>query len=501
MTRWGKVQFQPDPGFVPPIRAGAELPDGPTTQLAVWRPPAALCCELPPNFGLAMRCVCCPDGLRRFYPATNWETFVTEAFAGGLAVLCRLRNLSPAQRHSYRLMWLFHQRLRATREHFANRLHHPDSLRVSRAGRGVAREYSILPESLGLDGRGVGQPWSVSRLRHEGWKEARAHGIDRPRGRDCIRFGLLRAARINPLRLRAAESCAGLVRQALYERIELPTVAADSPLAPADTGAIRDAVLERALPALYRHLHQPASDFDAWLRGRHNSFVGQLAKQKNPEGALDKDLVRAALSDLGWDSYRYVADCVDTMMRAYRYCLPDDLTAAEAAWFARMHFKQPYLGDLPLALLVERADLLLAAVWPIWEKPDDPERIAVLHRLLDFYGEMATRRRAIDRIMKARQDGARQTSNYTIECEFDPEHDQAVREPVPELFVDIAEEVRRRRGIVCDCAVPAWQDRLASVEGDQIVIDHGCERCGYTKTSRTPEAEFKALGMAVRTVG
>jgi hypothetical protein len=49
--------------------------------------------------------------------------------------------------------------------------------------------------------------------------------------------------------------------------------------------------------------------------------------------------------------------------------------------------------------------------------------------------------------------------------------------------------------------VPAWQDRLASEDAEQVIIDHGCERCGYTKTSRTPRGEFKDLGVAIGMAG
>jgi hypothetical protein len=450
-----------------------------------------------------MRCVRCPDGIRRFYAATDWETFLTSAFAGGVAVLDALVGLSAEQRQSYRLMWQLFRRIRTTREHLGNKLVHASSLRVSRASRGVALDHSILPESLGLDGSGNGRPWSVDRLLREGRQEARRQGHAHPRERDWVRYGLLVAARQNPLHLQPGESCVGLVRQSLFDSVDWPALSAAARSPKEQYEEWRQEVVSRAVQAIQRHLAESSVDFDRWFLGPNNSFVSQIAKQKAGGEPHDRQVVRRVLQELGSTSYAYVADAIEAMLVVFRSALPLQLEEEERRWFGAMHLKQPYFGGLPFALLAERSQLLMPAVWNVWANNDDPEQVAVLHRLLAYYGEMAVRRRECDRRLKHRA-GTRWDGGYALDCELnlgDESNDVAATERLPQGFLDVAEQVRQHRGIVCDCQSPAWTAKVAALDDHAVVLEHGCEYCGAIATTPIQLTELRTwLGAEARTV-
>jgi hypothetical protein len=474
----------------------------------VWAPPALVAQHLPEGFTFPMRCVVGPDGLRRFYPS-SFEGQIAFGFAGGLAVLAVVKNLSPAQRYSYRAMHQLFGRVRRTREHLGNALLNPTSLRVSRVGRDVADERSILPAALGLDAQGEGELWGVDRLLREGRAAARAAGVQSPTEEDCVHHGFTAAARRNPLSIND-EEVPPLVRMALYESIpgtEMPD------------RDLLDLIVERTLTAMHSHLMEPANDFERWFSGPKNSFVQQIARRKLlPGGVLDRDLVRRALLELGWQSHGYVADCLHVMMRVFQTSLPAPLSADEASWYEHMHLKQPYLGNLPLVLLIERFPFLHSVLWEIWNNPGDPEPIAVLHRLLSYYGEMAEERRTTDRKVKQRrpstpEPGDRtplvvplQTEASSTDFQESPaDEDGPEDEPdtgversasggaTAEVFANLAEMVRESRRVRCGCAVPAWDDRVVSQDENAVTIDHVCASCGLTARSTLPLEELKGM--------
>src|SRR5262249_4981209 len=163
--------------------------------------------------------------------------------------------------------------LHRTQEHLKNNLLNATSLRVRRMGRNMADERSILPETVGLDAQGGGEPWSVDRLLTEGDQAAREAGIEQPSEADCVRYGLFVAARLKPLSI-PADRISKLLRQALYADI------LDWPLSP----QVIDLVIDRMLDAIHQHITEPAAGFNAWFSGGNNSFVRQIAKRKRLPG-------------------------------------------------------------------------------------------------------------------------------------------------------------------------------------------------------------------------
>jgi hypothetical protein len=513
--KWGTVAILPDDwqaAAAVPALAGLPVSSF-TSERYVWTSPADVTADLPTGFTLSLRCLIHPDGSRRFYPLVSFEGLIAQAFEGGLALLCRHRNLSPEVRHHYRALWFLFRWVHRTREHLGNAFTHADSLRVTSSGRGITWEHSILPESVGRDQEGRGKSWCIGRLLAEGWQEATEKGIAHPTEADQIRHGLARAARLDPLYIEDRE-VPDLLRTALYETIELPE--------PLDA-ATREAVLERALEALHDHLEDPTPKFNAWFFGHHSSFVQQLAKQKRATGGvLGRDVVRRALLDLGWDAYTYVGDCVLMMMLAFQRRLPVPLTEAERRPFEQVYLKQPHFGQIPFVLLVERYGFLRGALWDFWERPGR-DLIAETHRLLAYYGEMAANRRAVDRRVKAKRAGRGGPGRVPVECALDsevvppangekagplgegsedgtePPDDPVGGRPresaAQERWKKLAERVRELNNVRCPCELPEWVDRVEDPDADELAITHEC-RCGHSRVSRLSRAQLVAIAAA-----
>jgi hypothetical protein len=512
---WGTIHIEPEREDSLPQEMLNKLRNGGiTSRFAIsrytWVPPETLADQLPPGFTFSLRCICFPeDELRRFYPLNNFDEYIAQAFAGGLALLDRIKNLSPEQRFSYRAMWQFFQRIRRTREHFGNRLLNGGSLRITRSGREGSQNFSILPESVGLNSQKKGKPWAVGQLLRIGESEARAQGISNPTEEDCVGYGLVCAARLDPLEV-PEDQVPALIRLALYESIPVEAFRNLSPDDPLVT-KLREAVLDRSLVALERHLGDEAALFDGWLAGQKNSFVRQLAQQKKAFGGpLQRDVVRRVLQDLGWDAYPYMADCLHVMMWVFMQILPEPLNEAEKSRFERMYFKQSYFGRLPSALLAERFRFLNGILWDIVEATDNRSAIAVLHRLLAYYGEMATNRRMIDRTIKDRN-AARDVFGFAGECELNPAIDQADRQvteysndpdamwlndladDIAKRIARLADLVRQENKIHCTCAVPRWDCRATGQTGQIATLMHRCRQCGSTTSTEISIEELQRI--------
>ena len=70
-------------------------------------------------------------------------------------------------------------------------------------------------------------------------------------------------------------------------------------------------------------------------------LVHRISKQVKGGGPIPREVVRQALLELVWDSYRYVGDCVSLQMQAFLLTLPTPPTAEERAAFEAVYLKQP----------------------------------------------------------------------------------------------------------------------------------------------------------------
>jgi hypothetical protein len=506
----GTIAIRPDDtDWVPQALRRANSPGarGVTSALYVWTPPPEMRQELPEDFTLKMRCATFPDGVRRFYPEASFSAFVSQAFAGGLAVGSHLLGWPSDALDDSRRMYLFFRWVRRASEHFRNQLVNNTSLRVSLRGRAAGEgQTTILPEVGAPDspgekaskkGQGARKPRrpSLGPLLRAGREAARAFGIERPTERDLIAWGLAEFASRDPLRVDKGR-VPGLVRAALFGRAcgtkEMPE-------------GVRDLVLKRFWRAVGPVLKDTRpGKFDEWFLGRGSNLLSLLSRPTRDDPTpIDRKAVRQALLDLGWEAYPYVANAIDAMMRLFRGLLPVPLTGAERACYAQTYLKQPHFGHLPLVLLVERFAFLEPLVWRIWEDPEDQEAVCALHRVLYYYEQMAPRRRAVDRAMKQHAAGSSRTGRRSLEVAM-PENLDPEAAPTASPDDDcrqnaslegIAATARRKNHIICRCpsGEAEWHDWFIGEKAGTFSFGHECRTCRKTTRSRLTKAQCAEL--------
>jgi len=231
------------------------------------------------------------------------------------------------------------------------------------------------------------------------------------------------------------------------------------------------------------------------------ALITQIAKQKRqPGGPLQQADVRRALLHLGWQAYGYVGQCVHALMRTVKNSL-SDLHERERRLFEHMYESQTYYGDLPAALLTERLPFLRQGVLAIWNEPDNLVHVAVLHRLLRYYVQMACSRRLADRQIKKSSTALRESiddavgddspdaSDRRIQSDEEdtarPEppgrhemrlhHENFAQATEQRLFTEVAEHLRELHKIECPARCLDWDYRLASEPGDIVTIAVCCE--------------------------
>jgi hypothetical protein len=316
--------------------------------------------------------------------------------------------------------------------------------------------------------------------------------VIRPSGSDCVRFGLLRAARLNPLYIQPDEVPA-LVRMALY----------DSPLGEKVDPTTANQVVQRAQEALELHLADETNDFDRWFNGSHNSFNGQIAKRKRaPGGKLKRDVVHKGLFEQGWRAYQYVADCVHTAFYLFRQLLPVPLNVLENRVFERMYLKQKYFGDLPSLMLTERFPQLQPILTNVWEDEDNTEAVAIMHRLLEYYAEMAPERRSADRRTQSRKKGTQRKEHITVDVELPTDEliENKTRMTTPNkglnVLEDLADKLRLAKGISCGCKNPDWGMRSNGIDGEEAKVTLHCRTCSFENSCCVSLTTLRRMGEA-----
>ncbi|NLS95141.1 MAG: hypothetical protein GXX96_23545 [Planctomycetaceae bacterium] len=468
-----------------------------TRRRGVWRPPQRLVHYLPPDFSIPLDCYTGPDGLRRIVPGCSLEELIDLGAVGGLAVVHGIRGFDSEIDHSYRAMQLIHQHVRGRtyrgthgmKEHLTRKFNRARDLHIRLPGRLAVNERDVLPDNVGLNTEGKGHRLSVTQLTEIGRQSATEVGHSNLTSPVSIHCALYEMAKRNPLTLKQKD-VRKLVRLALFD-ID------DEKVAPSRKVIKR--VTERLLEAIDGHLSDSQTSFDGWFSGPRNSLVKQIAQQKKkPGGRLPHKPVRQALLYLGWDSYKYVGQCVHALMRTMKNSLPDPLDEREGQLYEHMFESQPYYGNLPLALLAERSSILQRAVLTIWEAPEEQGHISVLHRLLWYYADMACRRRQVDREFKRRSTRHHTTSSHSSSDpartlvsqsdtgpeEIGPQDHASARHSPPatsiqlnenlhsrtssgnQIFSEIVEHIRQLREIECETGCTSWDYRLESEPPD-----------------------------------
>ncbi|HUT93408.1 MAG TPA: hypothetical protein VMY37_28350 [Thermoguttaceae bacterium] len=424
--------------------------------------------------------------------------------------------------HSYRAMLLIHQyvrgrKYRGTRgmkEHLTREFEYSRDLYVRRSGRLSDDERDVLPDDVGLNAHGKGKRLSVEQVTELGRQAASEAGHDNPTSNLAIPYGLYKAAKMHPLEI-SPEEVPALVRMALFEIDSIEDELSEE---------FVDIVTERLPEAIQRHHDDSREEFDTWFVGPGSSLVKQIAQQKSKRGGkLPREEVRRALLHIGWKAYEYVGQCFHALMRTIKNAMPDPLSDEERQLFERMHERQPNYGNLPLALLAERASFLQLGVLAIWEDPTNQDHVPVLHRLLAYYAEMAPSRREADRRSKQRRQSTSPTSSKggssadpvktqdaetRAEDSGSSEHRRASKKVGhglsvqfienlhssgsvrDERFDRVAEHIRELRQITCAAACEPWEYYLEDESKRMITIRMGCE-CGQTERKiQVPKKEF-----------
>ena len=276
-------------------------------------------------------------------------------------------------------------------------------------------------------------------------------------------------------------------------------------------------VEERLLAAIFPHLLDAPDDFDQWFLSSQNTLVKQLANQKSKMGGrLPREDVRRALLHLGWQAYGYVGPCIHGLMRTIKNSLPA-LNDYEKGLFEHMHESQPYYGNLPAALLAERMPFLRRGVLAIWNDPQNPVHVGVLHRLFDDYGQMVRARRTADQQFKRKGGAIREhpgASDSHDEAAGASKSEDSIRKrsnlgPVTQaglsigcsenvcapparnqLFADIADHLRELHGIECPVRCTQWDYRLEEETAEPLTIVVRCECQQVAKSIRLSRELF-----------
>lgn len=493
-SQFGHVTIHSQSGLPEDVVAERDIPGMVRpTHFGSWRPCTELAKELPQGFELSFRCLTAPDGSRRLLPASCREQFILEASLAGFAILARIRGLSAEQRSSYNVMRLVFQHAPRLREHLERGFAREADLRVPRpeqAGLG----QDILPVTLGLDGQRRGARWTVAELLEQGRAAAVAAGNRSPDTAHCIAAGLLAAARLDPLDPRSLSETEArqLVRLALFD-LGPALEAVDEPR--------RQAVIARLLAALERHIGDDTEKFDGWFFEGRDDLIHQIAKQRKRGSPIDRAIVRAVLVDLVSDAYSYVGDCVCLLMQDFLRGLPAPLQPDERILFEALFFKQAYLGGLPLIILRERFGFLREAIPELLEDPRDDRQWGVLLRLLQFYGEMSSRRREVDRAYKRRALQRNERGQVARLHRLASQSPTATdKTSTNRTFQAIAARLIVARGIKCACGagVKAWMARLVDDEDRfEVQIEIECRECGYTERMDVARTEFERIGREV----
>lgn len=449
----------------------------------VWTPSAEISEAVYGGFRIELQSSAGPDGVRRFAPADSGRLII-DAAHGGLAILTLLKDLSPEHVKSYRAMHLLHRRAPGLQENLGRTLRRQQDLYLTRPERVRPDIRDVLPDEIGT--RAGGKRWSVTELMRQGRAAAEALGNPAPDEAECIRYGLLEAARRDPV------DVASLSREEVMRYLRLGLF----DLGPGKIAPdLADRVEERLLTAIEKKQDATPEQFRRWWYIEFDNVVHAIAKAKRNGGPIERAEVRQAVLELVFRSFTYVGSCVAIQMRAFADALPTPLTAQERVLFDAVYGLQDALGGLPLILLHDRFPLLREIILEIWQTPENPHLWGVFLRMLQFHAEMVQRKRESERVYSPRRQAQKGNGHPAPGAATHAEpagHGAADHN----LFQQIATEHREMRGASCPCgSTRRWHadynDEGSSSESVHWV-DH-CPKCRQEEEVSVPLGEFRQI--------
>jgi hypothetical protein len=457
--------------------------------LYTWQPPYAVGCQLPNGFALRLECLSYKSGFRLFLPTVSYRALVHEASLAGHSMLSDRGKIKTNCEFSFHEARLFNQFSRHTRDYLGTTIKLGRVLQISRAGRPDSGTKDILPEDVGLKASGTGRRWSVGQLKKEGLRSALDFGIVRPTPDQIAEYGLWQAAKLDPLAATAKEATS-LVRMALY---------ATGPENVKVGRAANQYVAKQIRASLHDHLSDSTAEFDRWITDPKANLLNRISKRADCEYSVEE--VRAAMLELGWQSFELLAMSSAEALKAFAAAMPQPLSRAEQTIYADMYLARRNIGGVPLAVLHDRLGFLQPAIQDIWAHPEERDRlIGVYMRMLNYYSELISNRRAGDRIYKRSSAGRNESNRPTIETPFDPHSaDEGFSKAAPsEFFREIGLLAAARKGIPCDSGSPSWDVRLISSDEKFLNLEVTSTNCGFIKELRLSRKELEKLAREVR---
>jgi hypothetical protein len=445
------------------------------------------------GFKLELDCYTTADGSRHFVPE-DARALVIKASLGGFAIRQTTGKLSGRAQHEHQRARLLFQLGPRLSEYLGRKFTREQDLYLAKAGR-IQGDRHVLPEYLGLDEQGQGQPWTPSELIERGRALALDSGCAQPTPAQCIALGLFAAARLNPFdpnQLTMVE-VRSIVRQGLFEL---------DPESQKPTPSVVRRVADRLDEALAAHLNDDTKEFEEWFLDNLDNIVHRIAKRKRPDGPIPRDIVREAVLELVFKAFVQVGESAHQQMVAFREALPEPLERKERMIFDSLYVGRRYLGGLPLLLLRDRFDFLREAMLAVMNDPANRRHQGALLRLLDFYGKMATTKREADRRYKKHRHHRNYQGRSAQVMVIKPEL-TAGSAGEPDLFQEIAGELREGRHATCDCStLQHWIARVAVEEPPEpgvVILEDICTECGRRELVPVPEEHLKEIGERLTT--
>ena len=446
-----------------------------------WKAPRDLPGPLPHDRSVGMDVFTADDGVRRFLPCPDdgLDGYIARAFQYGHSLLARDRNFTRDKWCDYLVAKLAFDRLNRVKVRMTRMLKSSADLSIHKALRSFLGEANILPRDLGLSASGKGRYWSVDKLLSEGRQAAQDSGLTSPSESEAISFGLFEAALRNPLQVAEGEA-ESLVRMSLYDFSRSGSRASE---------ADRAEVWQRFHDLIRQHLEEDRARFNAWLAGGHSNLLKSIANLGGASGRkLERTVVNRAMLDLGWRGYLLVGECLEAFARAFSKALLRPLSPREQSYFQAMYYRQPYLGGLPLTLVMLRKNQIQPAIVRLWEQPGDEQLIGALHQVLRYYTEMIPLRREADRLAKKPGQRIRELKPELADLVPAAGANSSL---LDEVFQDLIE----RRGLACPRCTKPLLGNLSKdgfQEGQSFQLEVQCEDHGLMDTVEVSWDELQA---------
>lgn len=417
---------------------------------------------------------------RRFRPLEPVSDFLQSAALAGDAILRCREGLSGEQGATYDMMRLIARLAPQIRERFHVRKFSSERELFGRES-STNSASGILPAVFGPSGQAR---WTVADMLGEGRRAAVEDGVLYPRLNEVIMYGIDAEAILNPMDVTEISS------DELWRTLRF----AQFDVAPGDSAITEDLkhrVYDRLTKAIRSKNGKPTAEFNCWFLNNFDNVIHRIAKKKRPGGAIDTRMVRGALLELVFDSWRYLGQTVDIFMRSLADIVQPSLSVADRDAYNALYCASPHLCDLPLILLHEQFRVVRPVLVRILNDPTTPELWGQLHRVLRTYAEMITRRRAADRSKK-------KSPGREVAIRAEPE----ARENNDSQMDEIVAELLELRDLTCNCNAGRWEGRIENdaEPGQNIELIGICRECGTQHTLNVPREEFtriarRALGL------